>query len=103
MHMTLVAGGEGGGGQFTSEGDHLLQSRLSPGTLVHLLCDSVTFCLVFRLPHISLLPPLHVLSTNSEAEKRETGMSVYIGSVIDISVSVVGGHVIMCHKPELHV
>ena len=30
-------------------------------------------------------------------------MSVYVGSVIDISVSVVGGHVIMCHKPDLHV
>ena len=44
-----------------------------------------------------LLPPLHVLSTNSEAEARKTGMSVYIGSV---SVSV-GGHVIMCHKPDL--
>ena len=35
-----------------------------------------------------LLPPLHVLSTNSEAERREDktqmGKSVYIGSVTDI-------------------
>ena len=29
--------------------------------------------------------------------------TVHVGSVIDISVSVVGGHVIMCHKPDLHV
>ena len=47
---------------------------------------------------ISLLLPLHVLSTNSEAERRQTGMSVYIGSV---SVGVGSGHVIMCHKPDL--
>ena len=72
-----------------------------------LLCDIVSS--VDRLAYwhsylISLLlPPLHVLSTNSEAERRQTGMSVYIGSVIDISVSVGSGHVIMCHKPDLHV
>ena len=46
---------------------------------------------------ISLPPPLHVVSTNSEAKRRQTGTSVYICSVIYISVSVcVSGHVIMC-------
>ena len=43
--------------------------------------DRLAYCHSYLIP---LLLPLHVLSTNSEAERRQTGMSVYIGSVIDI-------------------
>ena len=63
--------------------------------------DRLAYCHSYLIS--LLLPPLHVLSTNTEAERTKTGMSVYIGSVIDISVSVSGGRVIMCHKPDFRV
>ena len=90
MHMTLVAGGRGKGENLLQRGtiySKVDYPQAPPISVVNLLCDSVTFCPVFRLPHISLLPPLHVLSTNSVAERTKTGMSVYVGSVIGASLS----------------
>ena len=52
--------------------------------------DRLAYCHSYLIS--LLLPPLHVLSTNSEAERREErkqkGMSMNTGCVIDISVSV---------------
>ena len=72
-----------------------LSESIAGASMSHVMCVLVMWHVVpyCRLAYchkyvISLLPPLYVVSTNSEAKRRQTGMSVYICSVIDISVSV---------------